>query len=270
MKKCAIQNLALNITDICNLNCAHCLMGKKEMKSMRDEVIEATLNQIHSMGTLSICGGEITYALDRLEKVINYVIENKIPLEYVTMTINATNYSEELLRLLDEINSYIGGNDPRVLFAISYDKYHLAEMKKLDLIDQFVENVDKYIESKYFLGIREIKKKLIREGNATSLDNSITVPLRPPKYFITYVNHKGKFDKNGLCNIGPVVTISPEGIITECDASNYNQKTIYNYGNVLNGSIEEQILNNKAIILKPRQYTRSCYKELKRFHNYNK
>lgn len=52
---------------------------------------------------------------------------------------------------------------------------------------------------------------------------------------ITYVGKKNKLDiENGFCNIGPLVTINTEGIITECDASNEHQKTLYNYDNVLN------------------------------------
>ena len=32
MKKCSIQNLGMIVTHKCNLDCAHCLMGKKEDK----------------------------------------------------------------------------------------------------------------------------------------------------------------------------------------------------------------------------------------------
>ena len=46
MKKCYIQNLALNITDNCNLECRHCLRGDRCNNKMSDDVIEATLRHL--------------------------------------------------------------------------------------------------------------------------------------------------------------------------------------------------------------------------------
>ena len=75
MKKCYIQNLALNITDNCNLECRHCLRGDRCNNKMSDDVIEATLSQIKGAGNISINGGEPTLALDRIEKIIEKEIE---------------------------------------------------------------------------------------------------------------------------------------------------------------------------------------------------
>ena len=44
MNKLRIQNLALIVTEKCNLNCAHCLRGGCSDKVMSDEVIKATLD----------------------------------------------------------------------------------------------------------------------------------------------------------------------------------------------------------------------------------
>ena len=66
MGKCYIQNLALIITNKCNLNCSHCLRGEKNDNCMSDRVIEATLDQVKSIGNLAINGGEPTLSLDRL------------------------------------------------------------------------------------------------------------------------------------------------------------------------------------------------------------
>ena len=69
MKKCSIQNLGMIVTHKCNLDCAHCLMGKKEDKCMSDNVIEATLDQTCYIGNLAITGGEVTIAVDRIKKL---------------------------------------------------------------------------------------------------------------------------------------------------------------------------------------------------------
>lgn len=269
MRKCYTEVLGMIITTICNLECHHCLHGKKDNTSMSNEIIDATLSQIKGIGTLTICGGEATLALDRIEHIINYIIDNKIPLEELTITINGTNYCEELLRMLKEISDYINDGISAFL-AISYDKYHKEQMLKLDLYKEYIENVHKYAESQYFYGLRELTGKAFREGNAINLGKRNTVPLRPPKKFITYMNKDLKFDKNGICFIGPMVSINTHGIITECDASEINQETIYNYGNIKEISLEESALNSGAKILKPKRFFKACEKEWNRYCTYKR
>lgn len=270
MQKYSLEMLGMIITTLCNLDCKHCLHGKKENLRMSDEVIKATLNQIRSINCLTICGGEATLALDRMEYIINYIIKNHIPLKEFTITINGTNYSEELLRLLKEISDYIKLDEINAFLGISCDIYHIEEMKKLGLFKEYMENIEKYMESKYFYSLRGITNKLFREGNAVNLDKSLTVPLKPPQKYITYINKDKKYDENGLCFIGPIVSVNAKGIITECDASDINQETIYNYGSVFETTFEESALNNGATILKQKKYIRACQKEWKRYNTYKK
>ena len=74
---------------------------------MTKEVIEATLSQVRYIGNLAICGGEPTLAIETLNNIFEYIINNKIIIDEVTATINGTNYSEEFLMLFDYINDYI-------------------------------------------------------------------------------------------------------------------------------------------------------------------
>lgn len=274
--KVSFQNLALIITNKCNLDCAHCCRGCKNNKDMSKEVIEKVLSQVAITSNLAICGGEITLALPTLEYIINYIIENHVLLEQLTLTINGTNYSEELLRLLDEINEYINSymhlDESRANFTISSDRFHTEEMERLGIFGKYLENCMRYSESIHFYGIQILKphKKLFREGNACFLDKKITVELRPTNTMVTYVSNSKKFDReNGLCNIGPIVTINTDGIITEADSSLENQQTIYNYGSVFDSSLENQILK-RAKVLKPNAWYRACTRETKRYHNYNR
>ncbi len=271
MNKLYMQNLAMIITNQCNLNCSHCLRGTKNNHCISDNIIEATLNQMIGVGNLSICGGEPTLAIDRLEKIISYIIEKQILIEEFAITINGTIYSKELLELLDEINTYIGNNGIHTLLAISLDKYHLEQIKKLGIQKEFYENLRKYQESKFFYGYRATNKKLFREGNATNLDKKLTVPLRPLKPLITYADKTKKFNKeNGLCNIGPLVTVNSNGIITECNASIEHQETLYNYGNVLNDTIENIILEQGELILSPKKFEKKTNQLLKKYATYNR
>lgn len=121
------------------------------------------------------------------------------------------------------------------------------------------------------MGFRNTDKKLFREGNAVNLDNKLTVPLRPLQTFLTYVDKDKKLNVEiGLCNIGPLVTINTNGIITESDASLEHQETIYNYGNVLTELIEDACIRNGAKVLRPKKFERASYRAIKKHQSYNR
>lgn len=270
MEKICIQNLAMIITERCNFNCDHCLRGKCANKVMSDEVIEATLSQFCSIHNLAICGGEPTLALDRIEKIFSYIVDNQIIVNMVTLTINGSIYSVEFLRMLDYIEEYINFkkiSQSLANFTISWDKFHYSEAERLGILKEYLENIERYKKSNHYYGLQRLSGKLFREGNAEQLDINLTKPLQPMHTFLTYVGDKNKFDReNGLCNIGPMVTVNVDGTITECDASIDHQQIMYNYGNVLENSIEETYLNRGALILKPRKWLKANYKEMKRYY----
>lgn len=274
MEKIYVENLAMIITDRCNLDCVHCLRGCKRNIDMSDEIIETTLGQIRSIGNLAINGGEPALVIDKIEKIINYVIEQHIKLQQFTITLNGTIYSEKLLELLDTINQYIGEEEINALLAISLDDYHLDAVQRLGIFEQFNENLHRYAESKHFYGWRDTDKKLFREGFAVDLDEKYTVPIRPMKPVITYMNvdNNRKFNlKHGVFCVGPIIAISPKGIITECDASIEHQDTIYNYGNVLNESIMDSTLRREYTLVKrPKKFRAEVYKEYEKYQTYNK
>lgn len=266
MTKLAFQNLAMIVTNQCNLNCDHCMRGTKNSEKMSEDVIKATFKDTIAISNLGICGGEPTLATDVIEYIFNYIIDNKIYLEDVSCVINGTIYSEEFLRLFDYINEYVKfiSKKSKVFFNISYDRYHLKEVKERDLKEQYIDSIKKYQLSPYFRKLQELDfGKLFREGNSEKLSEDVTVNLEPMQIYLAY-------DKNiigDLCNIGPLVTINTEGIITECDASIINQHTKYNYGNVLSDSIEDVMLRQGKVV-SSRKWNRLTVKEIKRYQKY--
>lgn len=235
LSKLYIQNLGLIITGKCNLECKHCLRGGTFSKDMSKEVINATLSQVDLIGNLCLCGGEITLAMPTIEKILTYIVDNKVPLGSFSTTINGTIYSEEFLRLLDYINGYISpdGDCEKVVFGISKDIFHEDEILRLGMREKFLENLSKYVSSPYFYGWREIDKKLFREGRASFLDEDLTVPLRPYPVVYSYLK------KSDVLEVGPLICVNVDGMVTECDASIENQKSLYNYGNVMSERLED-------------------------------
>lgn len=281
-RKMIVDVLGMIVTERCNLKCEHCLRGCRSNKVMSDDVIEATLSNFDYIETLSICGGEVTLALDVVEKIINYIIKHQILVGEITYTINGTIYSQRFLDLIDYSNGYLisdGNTKDRTSFAISWDGFHHKEIRRLGMEDKYLENVKQYSESPYYYGVRRLEQKLFREGRAELLPEDITVPLRPMEVYMTYYTKyknklgliRRKFDReNGNCLMGPIITVNTEGIVTECDASIEHQRTIYNYGNVLEESIEDIMIRKNAVIVKPNEINRKMLKELKRYTTYNK
>ena len=101
--------------------------------------------------------------------------------------------------------------------------------------EEWIENIKRYSESKHFLDLRRIERKLFREGNAVNLDPNLTVPLRPMPIYMSYY-------KKGLFNI-PKFDMS---------------------------SIEDICLNNNPIFEKPRKFEKQLNKTLERYFTYNK
>lgn len=269
MEKACIQNLSLIITEDCNLDCRHCCRGKKCQRVMSKEVIEATLNQCAYIRNLCICGGEPFLHAEPMIDIINTILENKIIVDEISMVINGTIYNQDFISFLYKIKSKLKEN---VVITISQDQYHAEEIIKRGLIEVYKENEAKLLETPFLIGTKELSRKikLFREGNAIFLDPKLTIDLRPIEYAMTYVgNNKHKLDLNGYCYIGPIVSISVDGNITECDASFENQKTKFNYGNVLTDSIVE-VIKTKTTIVTPHKYSRQVKKIEYNFHHYNK
>lgn len=281
-RKMLVDVLGMIVTERCNLECEHCLRGCRSNKIMSDDVIEATLSNFDYIETLAICGGEVTLSLDVVEKIINYIIKHEILVGEITYTINGTIYSQRFLDLIDYSNEYLisdGNKEDRTNFAISWDGFHHKEIRRLGMEDRYLDNVKQYSESPYYYGVRRLEQKLFREGRAALLPEDTTVPLRPMEVYMTYYTKyknklgmiRRKFDReNGHCYMGPVITVNPDGIVTECDASIEHQRTIYNYGNVLEESIEDIMLRKNAVIVNPKEINKKIFKELKRYTTYNK
>ena len=62
-----INNLMIEVTRRCNLKCDHCLRGDAQNKDISTEYIDALLDQVTSIGSVTFTGGEpflATYIID--------------------------------------------------------------------------------------------------------------------------------------------------------------------------------------------------------------
>jgi hypothetical protein len=234
--KLRFQNLVPIFTQKCTLDCGHCMGGKGCNIDMSDAVIDAILDQTYHIEYLGLSGGEITIksAIKQVEKFLAGIKERHILVNELEATINATIYSEDLLRLLCDMNDYIKKtskthNEINCSLYISIDEFHNYSIDNKNLRAEFTKNLNKYCKSIFYNGERIITGKVIREGNAENLPKEETVPLKP---IYKYFNEEES-------KIGELVCINATGTITEPNASYKHMEELYNYGNVLNDSISE-------------------------------
>lgn len=188
MKGIYVDNLAIIVTEKCNMDCAHCLRGHKTQKSISKPVIDAIFTQIKAINLLNICGGEPFLAKDEIGYLFKTIIEKRVFIRDVYLTTNGTLYDPELMDYLTMMDNYIKGIDPRgkVQIGISLDEYHALEMKKYGLTIR-----EELSTSRFFAGYRTLDKKLkvFREGNAILLPSKLTVPFRPMTNYIMDFKH---------------------------------------------------------------------------------
>lgn len=207
---------------------------------MSNEIIDKVFEQTNKINNLYIYGGEPVLALDTLEYMFKSIINNKIKLRQLDITINGTKYDEDFLRLLDYMDTYLiySTNNAFVRLNILRDSEHKDSLKRLGIYRETLSCIKKYMESKYFYDFCKEPRIVSKSVNFS-------------KNYVTYMNKIKMFDrKNGVCNVGPLVTINPKGLITKANATIEEQETLYNYGDINNNSIEEIVLKNSKI-LKP-------------------
>lgn len=85
-----------------------------------------------------------------------------------------------------------------------------------------------------------------------NIDKEDFIPHLP---VITYVGNNFDEDReNGACNIGPLVTISTDGILTEDNVSFDNQMENYNYGSIFDDQIDKKFIQNGSKIVLPLEF----------------
>ena len=96
MKKIRINQLIIEVTRRCNLQCAHCLRGDSQDL---DSTVppEQILKEIAEIGDISFTGGEPTLNPGYVKRIVDYIIDNQIHVEGAYMPTNGLIYSAEIV-----------------------------------------------------------------------------------------------------------------------------------------------------------------------------
>lgn len=232
--------LSLEVTELCNLSCKHCLDGKSCNVVMSDEVIEGIFREVCIVDELLLTGGEVFLAYDRVKRVLELARKYDVKISRCSIITNGCIYDERIYRLLDE---YF--HDDYSIY-ISSDDFHEKSISRIyngdgvsnnpslypKSMDDVNNNMLRHVLNAHFKGFKELGDKLINVGRAKNID--------APKFDFEVIGYFYDFFKDFLM-VGPVIFISAGGYITEGndEIEHYRDGSI---GNVLNDSISNSII----------------------------
>jgi MoaA/NifB/PqqE/SkfB family radical SAM enzyme len=117
-----IDELVLEITRRCNIECRHCLRGKAQSRNMSFETIRQTLKGVSSIGNITFTGGEPCLAVDRIRYFTDYVRGWNIDVNNFYVITNGKIASTSLKDALIKLSWLCQGEGNSL--QISQDQFH--------------------------------------------------------------------------------------------------------------------------------------------------
>ncbi len=129
-----IDNLIIEITRRCNMTCAHCLRGNAQKRDFPSGLFEEfiKLNNIDSIGNLSITGGEPFLNPTGIAEIFYFLYNHKIDVSSLYIATNGTVFDYSLVQPLSLMKEKINDCNEEYGFQIdiSVDQYHKTKLKR--------------------------------------------------------------------------------------------------------------------------------------------
>ena len=220
--------LSVELTQLCNLDCKHCLSGESKNVKITREILEKLFDEVVFAETLYLTGGEVFLAYEQIKMLLEIAKAKHVILRECAMLINGTVYDERIYTLLDE---YFGNN---YSVTISCDVYHDESMSRkfLGKEDVLEDSMRKHFNNKHCEGFKNAEAILINTGRAKNL-NVLKNDFDPVGYFYDYFQHLGFL-------VGPLLFVGADGYITDGNLE-VDSREEQSLGNILNESIQTMV-----------------------------
>lgn len=260
--------LSLEVTQMCNLDCKHCLQGKSCAVFMRDEIIYKIFKEIKVVKTLVLTGGEVFLAYHTIKRVLEIAKELNTKILSCEIVTNSCIYDQRIYDLLD---AYFGNN---YSIFISMDDFHDKSIERIykdkknpsknpelnpNTFEEVIKNMEKHLNNPHFASFKTLGNKLINVGRAKEITDSM-------KYEYCVVGYFYNFYKQNLL-VGPVVFVDANGYIGDGD-SEIELREKESLGNVCQDSIANCVLNGgiKENFTTLQEFYYFCDKRLKDYY----
>lgn len=117
------NNLMLEVTRRCNMQCSHCMRGEEQDTSMSSESIKKIFSQTKSIKHLTITGGEPSLVPDIIEWIAYYAKNYGVAIGDFFCATNAKEYSEQFVKAINSLYA-ICKKKITCCLTISTDQFH--------------------------------------------------------------------------------------------------------------------------------------------------
>lgn len=125
--KLSFQDLAVEVTRRCNMNCAHCMRGEAQDIDLDLEKFDKFLENVSHIDTITFTGGEPTLNINAIRHILETCKKNKIDVYNFYLVTNGKKIENEFLNLMVDWYAYCydcGGEPEYSGLALSQDEYH--------------------------------------------------------------------------------------------------------------------------------------------------
>ena len=202
-----VENLHLQVTRNCTLECEHCMRGNREIVNMNPIILDEIFKDVKRVGMLLLTGGEPLIAIQTLEHLVYLLKTEQVEVNKITIVTNGTILSDRVLKLLHDLQdcSYL-------VLRMSTNIFHNLELHKKNL-------------------------EAIRDRNLKVISNNGFYN------FSEYGQDKADHFPIGLINTGRTKTLTPERL-AEINAIAKSKYIINTF--VKEGHPNTRISNNKV------------------------
>lgn len=214
-EKLSIRRLYIELGRMCNLTCEHCCAGEMENVSIDIDYVDRLLNDIEWIGDIVFTGGEPMLYVDKMDGILDLIINRGIPLKNINVTSNGTIKSNEFIDLTKKYFKYMKKPEEGIL-QFSDDKFHFSTKHGFTR-EIMLENMNWYkdrLSMKFQLG-DNAQRTISRAGRAKNLSEKDMKDI--PKIVIP--NYEYGNDK--------IIQIDKSYYEDETHIKNYVKKSIY-------------------------------------------
>ena len=221
-RKISAHCLALEVTNICNMNCPHCIRGDSGKDVMDTKIIDIVFQQVAHFAII-FTGGEPSLYPEAIRYATNNIINQNKFVPYFFVATNGKEYSQLMVDSLTDLYAYIKGTLKSKCFselALSKDFYHapIATMNEFRY-----RSLSFFSESRMHLKDEDI----VNEGSA-ALNGIGARNMRKPQISVS----EKSFSTSNI-DVDNTIYINVVGDVSlDCDYS-YDSKEKYKLGSVL-------------------------------------
>lgn len=100
-------SFGIEITEKCNLNCAHCMRDGSHNNEISMEIIDKLLDFSDKFERIDFMGGEPTLALDKMKYLLEEAKRKNVKIYSIGLVTNGTGFSKEFYDVIDGYKEYI-------------------------------------------------------------------------------------------------------------------------------------------------------------------